>query len=192
MSNTNNAKNVATGKPKITGAIYWAPEGTDLPTDATTELAEAYQGLGYVSEDGVTNASSLSADNIKAWGGVIVQSAQTEKGETFALTLIESLKEAVLKAIYGVNNVTGTKEQGNLKITVNDEEIAPAVWVIDTILNEGILKRIVIPRGKISALGDIVYNGKVAVGYNPTITALPDTNGNTHYEYFGNETVISA
>ena len=63
---------VTAGKPKVGGALFRAPAGTALPTDAVTALAEAYKCLGYVSEDGVTNSTSIDSDEVKAWGGDIV------------------------------------------------------------------------------------------------------------------------
>ena len=55
MSASVNSANVTAGKPKITGAVYRAPLGTTLPTDATTDLAEAFKNMGYGSEDGLVN-----------------------------------------------------------------------------------------------------------------------------------------
>jgi hypothetical protein len=177
-----NSAEVSTGKPKITGAIYYAPEGTTLPEDATSELDNAFANLGYVSEDGVTNANSIESENVKAWGGDIVQSSQTEKTDTFQLTLIQSINADVLKANYGADNVSGTLATG-IVVKANAKELQAACWVIDMILTDNTLKRVVIPRGKISELGEVVYNDTDPIGYQPTINALPDGDGNTHYEY---------
>ena len=54
--------------------------------------------------------------------------------------------------------------------------------MIDMILR-GALKRIVIPNGKVSEVGEISYSDDDATGYETTLTCMPDSDGNSHYEY---------
>ena len=180
MANT--VSNVTAGKPLIGGAFYVAPVGTALPTSTTTSLNEAFVALGYVSEDGLTNSNSPETDAIKAWGGDTVLTIQNEKADTFSCTFIESLNINVLKMIYGTTNVSGSLSQG-ITINANAKELNEWSIVCDMTLRGGVAKRIVIPQGKVTEIGDISYTDSDAVGYKATITAMPDAAGNTHYEY---------
>ncbi|MER0122428.1 phage tail protein [Streptococcus sp. ZJ100] len=177
-----NATNVTAAKPKIGGAIYSAPLGTALPTDATSKLNAAFVALGYVSEDGATNSNSPSSENIKAWGGDTVNSVQTEKEDTFSYTLIEALNVDVLKEVYGDENVSGNLSTG-ITITANSKELKEHCIVIEMLLKGGAMKRIVLPCAKVSEIGEISYKDGENVGYETTVQALPDEHENTHYEY---------
>ena len=96
---SNNAKNVTTGKPRTAGAVWRAPLGSTLPTDAKTALDAAFVCLGYVSEDGLSNSNAPDSDTVKAWGGDPVLYTSNGKEDTFGLTLIEAANVEVLKAV---------------------------------------------------------------------------------------------
>lgn len=177
-----NAQNVSTAKPKVGGAVWSAPLGTTLPTDAITKLDTEFKSLGYISEDGLTNANTPESENIKAWGGDTVASVQTGKDDTFTYTLIEATNINVLREVYGQDNVTGDLETG-ITIKANNKELEEHCLVIDMILKGGVLKRIVIPSGKVSEVGEISYADADAIGYETTIEAIADEDGNSHYEY---------
>jgi hypothetical protein len=178
----NQPKYVTSAKPKVGGSIYSAPIGTALPTDATTALNTAFKCLGYVSDDGVQNSDDRKTTDIKSWGGDIVNSVQTEKTDTFKYTLIEALNVDVLKEIYGDSNVTGDLDTG-ITVKSNSTELDEHVIVIEMVLRNNVLKRIVLPSAKVTDVGEIKYKDGDNVGYETTVTCFPDDNSNTHYEY---------
>ena len=174
--------NVTAAKPKVGGAVYVAPTSTTLPTDSSTALESAFKALGYISEDGLTNSNSPSVEQIKAWGGDVVLNISQEKEDTFSFRLLESLNIDVLKLIYGSSNVTGEIGTG-ITINANNNPQDSHAFVIEMVLDSTTAKRIVIPNADVTEIGDIVYDDSDAVGYEVTLSAKPDSSGNTHYEY---------
>ena len=91
MSEKPNASLVTQGKPKVTGAIFSAPLGTALPTDAKSALDDAFVQLGYVSDSGLTNSIGLENASTKAWGGDTVLNTMTSKTNELKFKLIDGL-----------------------------------------------------------------------------------------------------
>ena len=180
------SKLVSTAKPKITGGVSIGPAGATLPTDATTAVGATILPMGYVGEDGISQNIDRNIEKFKAWGGAVVHSAQTEFGETFKFTLLESANADVLKAVYGDANVTVTGTAPNVTIAVkhNDAEVPAKVFVFD-MLTGSRSRRIAVPLGKLSLSGEVKYAGSDLISYEVEVDALPDASGNTAYEYVG-------
>ena len=178
----NNADYVTAGKPKKGGAIYRAPLGTTLPTNAIDDLDENFVNVGYISEDGLTNSNSPESDDIKAWGGDTVLALQTAKPDTFKFGMLEAMNMNALGTVYGEENVSGSLDDG-ITIIANSNDMKEYAYVIEMSLKNNVVKRIVIPDAKVTNIEDIVYKDGDAVSYTITLTAVPDIENNTHYEY---------
>lgn len=178
--NINTAEEVMTGKGRIGGYAYIAPSGTALPTDAKAALDEAFKVLGYISEDGVTFSTETDSTEIKDMNGDTVLTVQSSHSVTAQMTFIQALNVNVLKMIYGEENVTDTEGAISVKTTGAEQEMK--VFCFEFIAN-GRAYRKVVPCGKITNIGDTKFSANEAVGYDVTITALPDENGVKVYEY---------
>lgn len=177
----NNASQVSVGKPQAAGGIYAGPLTADVPTSAAEALDEALVALGYVSDDGLTNAIETDTSDIFAWGGDRVLQVRTSRSESFSFTLIESLSEAVLAQVYGADNVSTVA--GEIVVIHNGAELPAQVYVFEILMTGNRLKRIVVPNAKISEVGEVQYVDGEPVGYEVTLAASPDEDGNTAYEY---------
>lgn len=160
----------------ITGELYKAPLGTAAPTDSTGALNAAFVGLGYVSEDGVTENWDDSVDNIVAWqNATTVRAAVTESTATLACMLIQTNAD-VLEAFHRGSTVT-EPSPGDYQIDVKPIEANPSAWVFD-VIDGTIHQRIYIGNGEITERGEVMYANGEPIGFPITITCYPDTNGN--------------
>lgn len=184
MSTGNVVSNVTAGKPKATGAVYVAPITATIPTTASATLSSDYKCLGFCSDDGVTNSGEMESENIKAWGGQNVLTTSSSTDDTFKFKLIEALNKDVLKFIYGSANVSGELSEGNgITVGVQGYSQDDNIVVIDMVMRNNAIRRIVIPSATISEVGEITYKDSEAVGYDVTLACAADSNGKTHYEY---------
>lgn len=179
-----NKKELATvGKPKVGGAVWRAPVGTTLPTSADGELDNAFNNVGYISEDGVEHDSSIEAEEIKSWEQDTVLRPRTSRTDDFKFAMLEMLNPEALKVYYGDDNVTGDLA-GGITVNVNANDAEPMSYVIDMITSAGGLHRIVIPNGVVSETESITYKPSDAAMLGVTVSAMADEAGNSHYEYF--------
>ena len=174
--------NVTFSKPgssaNKSGYIWVAQLGTDIPTDATAELDQAFVGLGYLSEDGLTEPASLTAgDDIVAAGGDTVAQADPTFSKTWTGTCIEALNEDLLKVAYGSTNVTVTPattlKDGVITVKEQAGDLEHHVIVIDEMLKGGRKRRNVMPDATFLITGDISHVHTALVNFEFTINAYP-------------------
>lgn len=167
----NSKKNVSLGKPISTGCVWVAPSGTALPVDANSPLDDAFKCVGYISEDGVTNAVDTDSTDVTDMGGVKVLSEISSYGETYQFAMLE-LNETSAKLRYGTANVEAPDED-----TITIRHAMPtgesSVVVFEILLTGNKVKRIVLPDATISDHGDIQYSAGDAITYDVTLAANP-------------------
>lgn len=177
-----NTSNVSYAKPKVGGAVYIGATNATMPTDGKATLT-GFTSLGYISEDGLTNSNTPSSETVKAWGGDTVLTLSTEREDTFSFTLIEGLNTEVLKLVYNDDNVTGSSLSTGITVSAKNDAMKEHSFVIDMVLADSVLKRIVIPKAVVTEVSDISYKDNEAIGYSVTITALAGSDGVTHKEF---------
>lgn len=138
----------------------------------TAGTLTGFSGLGYVSEDGVTETRERSSDTIKAWqNAATVRTIITDATLTFSFTLIETSK-ATVELYYGTT-VTQAVADGSF-VVVPANTGGRKSFIIDVVDGTELL-RTYIPQGEVTEVGDKVYASGEAIGYECTITAYPDT-----------------
>lgn len=171
---------VAIGKPNVAGALFTAPVGTEVPADAATPLAAAFEEMGYASEDGLKNSFDESFAEVKAWGAQVVASSLESSKEYWEFTAIET-NEVVAKEYFGSENVT--EKDGVIHIVSNSKEKVAHPWAFEVLLSSTRKMRVTIESGKVVEIGELEYKDGTPVGYKIKIQALPGKDGNRAHRY---------
>lgn len=182
-STTNDSTMVSLGKFKVGGYAYWAPFGTVLPTDSSTPLAAAFKLLGYLSEDGLTNATDTDTTEIKDANGTTVMKVITSYAESYQFALLEVLRVEAAKMRYNTGAVTGTDKSMTIKHQMPSDE--DFVLVFEIAMSGNVKDRLVIGNGTRAEFGDRQVHAGDAQVYDVTVSANDMGNGVTAIEYIG-------
>lgn len=152
----------------VTGAVSVGNLGATPPTDADSALAQ-HTDLGYVGEDGVTEARDRTTNSIKGWQNAdVLRETVTEANFTLQFVMVETKKETV-ETFYGTS------------VDVSDGSliVVPALtggrksYVLDVIDGDEFI-RTYVPQGEIIEVGELVYSNGEAIGYPVTVKGYPD------------------
>lgn len=182
-STTNDSTMVSLGKFKVGGYAYWAPAGTTLPTDSSAPLDAAFKLLGYLSEDGLTNATDTDTTEIKDANGTTVMKVITSYAESYQFALLEVLRAEAAKMRYNTGAVAGTDKSMTIKHQMPSDE--DFVLVFEIAMSGDIKDRLVIGNGTRAEFGDRQVHAGDAQVYDVTVSANDMGNGVTAIEYIG-------
>lgn len=175
---SNNTSNVSVGKGAVGGYAYYAPYGTTLPTDNTTQLDAAFRNIGYINEDGVTFTDESDSESIPDMNGDSIVTTSGAITKTFTFFAAE-VKADTLKLQYGDANVTDATGT----VTVHDKGPNTGQYsvVFEFRLKDGRKERCIVPSATVSELGDLVYNYSELVGREITMAASLDATLGDYY-----------
>jgi hypothetical protein len=182
----NTVAEIQVASSAVTGAVFWAPSATALPTNTTTALNVAYKNLGYVGEDGISPNREVSVDEVKDMNGTTLRRVQTDFSTGFEATMLQVTNEDLNNIIYGDANVTVTAAGASVGriIAIMDKGLVGTMGVIVVETIDGLAKeRRVYPVAQVTSMEEGPLVGSAVRQYTITVSAYPDTSGNSLYLY---------
>lgn len=177
-----NTKNVLAGIPDVAGGLWvkdliedpaqYPKAGADLKEDGWTHV-------GFISEDGVTEANERDTEKVKAWGGDTVRVLQNDHTQTFAFSFFELGNPEVLKLIYGDENVT-VGSDGKVEVKQNSKVLPHKSFMIQVLDGATKIDKF-IPDGQIIETGELQMTHSAVMSVEVTVEAFVDKQGNKVY-----------
>lgn len=162
-------------KVPITGEFYWNADGqAPAPSGLATDVTADYDGLGYISEDGVTLSYPDEGDTtpIHVWqNGATVRIIRTPSDDqpTFQMTFVETKLE-VIEFAFGVS-VERTAEAGVFVINSNTTR-RHGKAVLDVLdLERGWSRRYYASNAIVTSVGEQNLASTALADYDVTVTA---------------------
>lgn len=152
------------------GAVFYAPKGTPLPETWDEELNAAFQPVGILSEDGLTEGLSVDTNKIKGWpGGMTVRVTNTSTEKTIGFTMLENSPLAA-KLYWGADDpvVAGTGARIDIPSAIG---VVEGTFVLEKHDGDTVERRC-LELGQVSERGDQEANSEDAAGKEVTLESV--------------------
>jgi hypothetical protein len=164
------------------GGGWTAPLGTASPGDPLIQPPALWKPLGAISDDGLVQGFDEDSQEFTPWGFTSpIRTTITKSLRTFKITAWETGRTTVKALQYRLDVSSLAPASG---LTTYSETASPlpdrrAFWFI--VLDGDTSLGFYVPQGEISDRSDVTHKQDAMAGYEWTITAYPDTAGNTVY-----------
>lgn len=164
------------------GGGWVSPTGTASPADPTTQPASPWETLGAISNDGLTYGFDESSQEFTPWGFTAPwRRAVTKSVRTFKAILWETSRITCQSVMYRLDETALQPVSGltSFAETASPQPDRRAWWFV--VLDGSTSRGFYVPQGEITDRSDVKFKQDETAGYEITITAYPDTAGNTVY-----------
>lgn len=173
------AGNTANPRVWLGADVYYAPVGTTAPTDTTTAFSGTWVALGLLSEDGMTESNSATVNEYYSWGGTLVRTTRSKFQRQFKVAVLEDNL-----AVFALVNPGSTRASAGGVVTRTVKTPTANAQAFAFEMKDGaITKRIIVPRGEVSEIGDTTFSDSAIASKELTINAYPSAAGVIYLEY---------
>ena len=158
--------------------VYVADVGSTAPTDTATAWAAAWEAVGLLSEDGLSEARDDDETDHFAYGSILVRTTRSKHKRTMVVTVLEDNPVVFDLVNPGSTAATAT---GTTTRTVKVPQPNPKAFGLE--LRDGdVTMRRVIPRGEAFVSADVEVTDSAMRQYELTINVYPAADGTLYIE----------
>ena len=169
------AGDVANPRVWLLADVYVAPIGSTEPTNTTTALDAAWEALGLLSEDGMSESRDEDATDHYAYGGILVRQTRTRHKRSFKVTVLEDTP-AVFDLVNPGSTASTSGGITTRTVVVPTTTPNPKAFLFELTDGDVILRR-VIPRGEVTEVGEVAFTDNEMRAFELTITVYADDAG---------------
>jgi hypothetical protein len=172
------------------GAVWYAPAGSTLPTDSTSALAAAFVNVGYL-KNGFTLNQDYKTKEILGWQNLdVLRLIPTQLSRSAKFTGIETNKISTQLAWNAATVTTTTGSAYSMTLPTN---IAAQEFILVLDWNDGTAsQRIVFKRATFKTLPAVTFDRQDEIDYEFEIQALVPTDGSASVAVYGSDAGVIA